>query len=56
MLYAEYQSTGEGAKAITEGKRASFSKQLSDQEALKYTRERVLAGDDNWGTTLTLAD
>lgn len=56
MLYAEYQSTGEGAKAISDGKRASFSKQLSDQEALKYTREKVLAGDDNWDASPALAD
>lgn len=56
MLYAEYQSTGEGAKAIKEGKRASFSKQLSNSEALNYTVEKVLAGDDNWGANLSLTD
>lgn len=52
MLYAEYKSTGEGAKAIAEGKRASFSKQLTDEEALSYTKEKVLDGEDHWGATL----
>ncbi len=52
MLYAEYNSTGAGAIAIKEGKRAPFSKQLSTEEASLYTKEKVLAGDDNWNPCL----
>lgn len=48
ILYAEYNNTGTGAEAISEGKRASFSKQLSAKEALHYTKEKVLAGSDGW--------
>lgn len=38
-FYAEYKSTGEGAAP---SKRASWSRQLSDREAKKYTVENVL--------------
>lgn len=52
IFYAEYNSTGAGANAIKEGKRAPFSKQLTAEEASFYTKERVLAGDDNWNPCL----
>lgn len=52
ILYAEYNSYGPGAKAISEGKRAPFSKQLTKQEALVYTKENVLQGTDGWKPTL----
>lgn len=41
ILYAEYQSTGPGAASHL---RAPFVKQLSDREALLYTKENVLSG------------
>ena len=40
-FYAEYKSTGEGANP---GKRVSWSKQLTDKEAKKYTISNVLGG------------
>lgn len=48
ILYAEYNNTGAGAEAILKGKRAPFSKQLSENEAQNYTIEKVLAGNDGW--------
>lgn len=47
-FYAEYNSTGKGAN--TE-ERVSWSKQLSKEEAEKYTAENVLKGEDNWQPT-----
>jgi pectinesterase len=44
-FYAEYGSTGPGA---SREKRVSWSKQLSSQEAKKYTVKNILSGDDNW--------
>lgn len=41
ILYAEYQSTGEGASSDT---RAPFARQLTTEESLFYTKEKVLAG------------
>jgi len=43
--FAEYKCTGPGASA---SKRASWSKQLTEDEAKQYTVENVLRGDDNW--------
>lgn len=40
ILYAEYQSTGEGAAS---DQRAPFVKQLSEVEALFYSKEKVLS-------------
>lgn len=48
MLYAEYNSTGEGAAAIARGKRAPYSKQLDADNAALYTKEMVLKGIDGW--------
>ena len=45
VLYGEYHSTGEGASPE---KRAPFVRQLTDSEALGYTRESVLSGNDHW--------
>ncbi len=39
MLFAEYNCYGPGAK----GTRASFAKQLTEEEAAEYTKEKVLA-------------
>lgn len=47
-FYAEYNSSGPGADAIVEKKRAAFSHQLSSTEAMAYTKELVLRGKDNW--------
>jgi len=44
-FYAEYNSYGPGASPYT---RASFVKQLTKEEASHFTREKVLAGTDNW--------
>lgn len=44
IFYAEYKSTGEGAFPD----RASFVRQLTDEEAAAYTKEAVLSGNDSW--------
>jgi pectinesterase len=43
--YAEYQSTGPGANP---GKRAAWSKQLTNEQAAKFTIENILGGNDKW--------
>lgn len=43
--YAEYRSTGPGARP---DKRFAWAKQLTDDEAKKYTAENVLGGSDHW--------
>lgn len=43
--YAEYKSTGPGAQASS---RASWSKQLNDDEAKAYNLRNILAGNDKW--------
>ncbi|QMU27095.1 pectinesterase family protein [Adhaeribacter radiodurans] len=48
-FYAEYQNTGPGANPET---RVKWSKQLTDEEAKEYTREKVL-GDWTPGTLYT---
>lgn len=45
IFYAEYQSYGKGANPSS---RASFVKQLTDDEAKAHTKANVLAGNDNW--------
>lgn len=45
MFYAEYRNTGKGA---VPAKRSPYVKQLSDEEAARYTKEAVLSGEDNW--------
>lgn len=44
-FYAEYQSKGAGANPE---RRITWSKQLTEIEAKKYTIEQVLGGKDNW--------
>ena len=44
-FFAEYHNTGMGADL---SKRVSFSHVLTDNQAIDYTREAVLSGDDNW--------
>jgi pectinesterase len=44
-FYAEYKSTGDGASPKT---RVDWSKQLSDQEAKKYTIQNIFNGTDHW--------
>lgn len=46
--YLEFNSTGDGAAP---DKRMSWSKQLSEEEAAKYTAVNVLAGKDGWNPT-----
>lgn len=48
ILYAEYNSTGEGAKGFLTKKRAPFSKYLTDSDLPHYTKHAVLSGTDNW--------
>lgn len=43
--YSEYHSTGPGANPE---KRVAWSKQLTDDEAAKYTVENILGGNDKW--------
>jgi len=45
VFYAEYKSTGEGAN---KNERVSWSKQLSAQQAGKYTLENIYAGKIKW--------
>ncbi|SFU15304.1 pectinesterase [Algoriphagus locisalis] len=44
-FYAEFGSRGPGANP---SQRVSWSHQLTEEEAAKYTAESVLAGDDDW--------
>lgn len=44
-FYAEYQSKGAGANSE---RRVAWSKQLSENEAKKYTVAQVLGGKDHW--------
>lgn len=46
--YSEYKSTGPGANPIA---RQPWTKQLTDEEAAKYTVQNVLKGTDNWDPT-----
>jgi pectinesterase len=43
--YSEFQCTGPGANR---SKRVPWSKELSAEEAAKYTLENILAGEDQW--------
>ena len=43
--YAEFHSTGAGSNPA---KRAAWAKQLTAEEAVKFTPEAVLAGSDGW--------
>lgn len=43
--YAEYKTSGPGANA---DKRLAWTKQLTDEEAAKYTIPNILAGTDGW--------
>ncbi|HYF67457.1 MAG TPA: pectinesterase family protein [Ohtaekwangia sp.] len=44
-FYAEYKSTGPGANP---SQRVPWSKQLTDEQASKYTVYNILDGDDGW--------
>ena len=46
--YREYKCTGPGADR---SQRAPWTRELSDEEARKYTIENILKGDDNWDPT-----
>ena len=46
--YAEFQSTGPGAKS---DHRAKWTKQLTEAEAKEFTAEKVLRGGDGWNPT-----
>jgi pectinesterase len=46
--YAEYKCTGPGADRA---KRVAWSRELTDDEAAKYTVKYVLAGKDGWDPT-----
>jgi pectinesterase len=48
ILYAEYNNTGVGSEGFYTNKRAPFAKQLTEKEALRYTKEQVLRGHDGW--------
>ena len=48
-FYAEYNSSGPGASPDT---RASFVRQLTPEEYSHFTKENVLAGNDDWNGTL----
>jgi pectinesterase len=45
VIYAEFDSTGPGSP---HGQRASWSKQLTSDEASRYTLANVLQGTDHW--------
>lgn len=46
--FAEYKNTGPGADR---SKRVLWSRELTDDEAKKYTVANILSGDDNWDPT-----
>jgi pectinesterase len=46
--YREYKNTGPGADR---SQRAPWTRELTDEEATKYTVENILNGDDNWNPT-----
>jgi pectin methylesterase-like acyl-CoA thioesterase len=48
VFYAEYRSTGRGAHS---NHRDPHSRQLTPEEARKYSAQRVLAGSDGWDPT-----
>ena len=48
-FYAEYGNTGPGAE---NKQRVGWSKQLTTEQAKKYTIANILGGKDNWITTL----
>jgi pectinesterase len=45
VTYVEYHSKGPGANIIA---RVKWSRQLTDQEAKKYTIQNILSGADHW--------
>lgn len=45
VLYAEYNSTGPGANAVS---RVKWSKQLTRKEMKDYTLEKIFCGQSNW--------
>lgn len=47
-FYAEYNSSGPGA----DGNRVAWSKKLTKTQAMKFTKEEVLKGNDNWNPTI----
>ena len=47
-FYAEFHSTGPGGSAAA---REPFSKQLTEQEAEKFSTRNVLGGADGWNPT-----
>ena len=46
--YSEYKNVDPSGKPIDTSQCASWSHQLSDEEAEKYTVEKLLGGDDHW--------
>lgn len=48
IVYAEYNNTGAGAEGLYNNLRAPYAKQLTEKEALHYTKELVLRGHDGW--------
>jgi pectinesterase len=46
--FSEYKSTGPGGDA---SKRVVWSKQLSEEEAAKYTLNNIFAGTPTWNPT-----
>jgi pectinesterase len=47
--FAEYKNTGPGADR---SKRVAWSKELTDDEAAKYTLNSILGGEDNWDPSI----
>jgi hypothetical protein len=43
--YSEYHSTGPGANPQA---RFKWTRQLTDEEAKSFTREKILGGTDGW--------
>jgi pectinesterase len=48
IFFAEYNSAGPGAAGLYNNLRASFARRLTEQEALRFAKERVLRGNDGW--------
>lgn len=48
MFYAEYQTVREDGELESIDSRVDFSHQLTKEEALHYSKDKVLAGADGW--------
>lgn len=51
IFYAEHQSLNADGKRVNTKERVEFSHQLTGDEVMEYTKEKVLGGKDGWKPT-----